>query len=261
MVWRKIFKSLVFPNFRSSLNRKNLYRKPSLTLNGELRITLKVAKHGFFKKIILYNFQSFTHWPNSSHFNDIFGKYRFNMNDNKPQHPSEDLMSPPKQVEGMKVLDRSKFKKRCQIPGIKIPHKSVRFVSKKMKSSMLKMPKLKSIAELDNNDEDSKSHKLLLLNPEQYKSVNNFSDDEKQIFQENEVDIDSFHQYDLELCYDNWTAPEVLRAVIPDPTVIVSGFSIIGHIAHLNLKKEAMEYKNIIGNIHDFFPPQSLLKS
>jgi hypothetical protein len=28
------------------------------------------------------------------------------MNDNKPQHPGEDLMSPPKQVEGMKVLDR-----------------------------------------------------------------------------------------------------------------------------------------------------------
>jgi hypothetical protein len=105
MVWRKIFKSLVFPNFRSSLNRKSLYRKPPLTLNGEIRITLKVAKHGFFEKIILYNFQSFTHWPNSSHFNDIFGKYRFNMNDNKPQHPGEDLMSPPKQVEGMKVLD------------------------------------------------------------------------------------------------------------------------------------------------------------
>lgn len=240
MVVRKIFKSLVF---RSLLNRKSLFRKQ----NGEIGITLKVAKHVFFEKLILYNFQSFKFWQNSSHFNDIFGKYRFNMNDDRPQHPGEDL-SPPKQVEGMKVLDRSKFKKRCKIPGIKIPHKSVRFVSKKMKSSMLKMPKLKSIAELDDDDEDSKSHKLLLLNPENYMSVHNFSDDQKQIFKENEVDIDSFHQYDFELCYDNWTAPEVLRSVIPDPTVSVSGFSIIGHIAHLNLKKEAMEYKNIIGN-------------
>lgn len=241
MVVRKIFKSLFF---RSLLNRKSLFRKQ----NGEIGITLKVAKHGFFEKLILYNFQSFKFWQNSSHFNDIFGKYRFNMNDDRPQHPGEDL-SPPKQVEGMKVLDRSKFKKRCKIPGIKIPHKSVRFVSKKMKSSMLKMPKLKSIAELDDDDEDNKSHKLLLLNPENYMSVHNFSDDQKQIFKENEVDIDSFHQYDFELCYDNWTAPEVLRAVIPDPTVSVSGFSIIGHIAHLNLKKEAMEYKNIIGEV------------
>lgn len=51
----------------------------------------------------------------------------------------------------------------------------------------------------------------------------------------------------VELNYDNWTAEEILKAVLPEDIPSVTGFSIVGHVAHLNLKETHSPYKTLIG--------------
>lgn len=55
---------------------------------------------------------------------------------------------------------------------------------------------------------------------------------------------------DVELTYDNWSAEEVLKAVLPEDVPSVTGFSIIGHVAHLNLKAAHAPFKSVIGQNH-----------
>ncbi|XP_071163743.1 tRNA (guanine(37)-N(1))-methyltransferase-like [Mytilus edulis] len=201
---------------------------------------LQVARYKFFDRIPLINLQAI-----SSNFYDIFNNLKFKM-DNIDSESEVSELCPPKHVIGMKVLDKSAFKRTCKIPGVKVPIKAIKQMSKCMKLSMLRMPKLKPIADLENFDPDFKSHKLFLLNPLKYKSLDDFSNEEKQMCNEADVDLTSFQKYDTELCYENWTASEIIPAIVKTN---VSGFSIIGHIAHLNLKDEVLQYKHIIGQV------------
>lgn len=244
MVLNKIIRICVC---RSSFrDGEHIIRKTILTEDGRTIKKLTVAKYGFLQKLLLNNLQSFTYWPISAHFNDILGKNRFKMGDD--DHDLLSDMGPPKRL-GMKVLDTSAFKKKCKINGIKVPLESISFINRKMKSSVFHMPKLNSIVDLREDDEDTKTHKLILLHPGKIKTANDFTDSDRHFLEEKKVNLNSFQQYNIELCYDNWTATEIIRAVLPDSTESISGFSIIGHIAHLNLKKEVMEYKNLIAKV------------
>lgn len=53
---------------------------------------------------------------------------------------------------------------------------------------------------------------------------------------------------DVTLSYANWTAEEVLRAVLGRPDA--SGFSVVGHILHLNLREHLEPYKALIGRVY-----------
>ncbi|XP_077494680.1 tRNA (guanine(37)-N(1))-methyltransferase-like isoform X2 [Amblyomma americanum] len=52
----------------------------------------------------------------------------------------------------------------------------------------------------------------------------------------------------VSLSYDNWTAEDVLRAVIGQPDA--SGYSIVGHVLHLNLREHLQPYKKLIGQVY-----------
>ncbi|KAH8027223.1 hypothetical protein HPB51_003676 [Rhipicephalus microplus] len=52
----------------------------------------------------------------------------------------------------------------------------------------------------------------------------------------------------VSLTYDNWTSEDILRAVIGQPDA--SGYSLIGHVLHLNLREHLQPYKKLIGQGH-----------
>lgn len=161
-----------------------------------------------------------------------------------------DSLTPPC-VAGMKSLDKSVFKKKCMIPGIKVPNKSVGIVTKKLKSSLIRLPKLKNVAELENTDADFSTHRLVLLDPVKYESSVDLGCEIESFLKENGVEINTFKHYDIELCYDNWSVSEIIKALLPELKTNISGFSVIGHIAHLNLKDEALDFKDLIGK-HEY---------
>lgn len=154
----------------------------------------------------------------------------------------------PESVRGMKILDKRAFTCSVQVPSLQVPLQRIgRFTKHSQHLSVLKKPGVKPIVDLDSNDPHAKTHKLLLLHPDEYSSESSFSWEVQQIFSANDVDISSWKIVDLILEYENWTHSEILKAILPEESDGVSGFSQIGHIVHLNLKDELLDYKEIIG--------------
>lgn len=74
-----------------------------------------------------------------------------------------------------------------------------------------------------------------------------FSAGDLQWMSEREIARTSHH---LQLGYPNWNVGAVLRAVLPTCVKEVpSAFETVGHIAHLNLREEHLEYKTLIGGL------------
>ena len=54
--------------------------------------------------------------------------------------------------------------------------------------------------------------------------------------------------YTVKLEYQHYSSRAILSAVLPeDIDEIPTGFEVVGHIAHLNLRKEVLPYKALIG--------------
>ena len=51
----------------------------------------------------------------------------------------------------------------------------------------------------------------------------------------------------IDLEFANYTASQVFSSVLPDNVPSVSSFATIGHVAHLNLKREHEPFRQIIG--------------
>ena len=74
-----------------------------------------------------------------------------------------------------------------------------------------------------------------------------FSPEDLQWLSEHGV-VRTSHQ--LQLSYSNWGVGAVLRAVLPSHVgEVPSAFETVGHIAHLNLREEHLEYKHLIGGL------------
>ena len=156
-------------------------------------------------------------------------------------------LCPPAAVRGMTKLDKDAFGNTVSIPAVRIPLKSIKHVSKVMKSYFLKIPKVKPIVELSNTDPEKTFTRLVLLNPAKCSHADDLPEEAKAVLKTIGVKMEHFEYFVLDLKYENWSIHDVLRAVLPQNTENVSGFSIIGHIAHLNLKPEVEDYKYLIG--------------
>ena len=49
--------------------------------------------------------------------------------------------------------------------------------------------------------------------------------------------------------YNYFTADQVLTSLLPENVTIPSGFALVGHIAHVNLRDEQLPYKHVIGRV------------
>lgn len=66
-----------------------------------------------------------------------------------------------------------------------------------------------------------------------------------------EQELISVIPFQLHLDYGYWTYHDIISAILPedDQGEIPSGFSQVGHVAHLNLRDEYLKYKNLIAEI------------
>ena len=110
------------------------------------------------------------------------------------------------------------------------------------------MQGIKPVAELAEGKPGRDNSRLFLFDPEKYKSKEALYEVAKQGIDELGIDLNSWEVMEIELKYLNWHYDEILRAILPEETDGVGGFSVIGHILHINLKDELLPYKQIIGN-------------
>ncbi|XP_048218038.1 tRNA (guanine(37)-N1)-methyltransferase [Perognathus longimembris pacificus] len=155
-----------------------------------------------------------------------------------------ELFSPPPGVRGMTKLDRTAFKKTVTIPVLKAKKEIVNRLMRSLKRAALQRPGMKRVIE-DPEDEESR---LIMLDP--YKMFTHESFEEAELSILNQLNVNpQLSKYTLELTYENFKSEEILRAVLPEGQDVTSGFSRVGHIAHLNLRDHQLPFKHLIGQV------------
>ncbi|KAJ2777583.1 tRNA(m(1)G37)methyltransferase, partial [Coemansia linderi] len=153
-------------------------------------------------------------------------------------------MFKPQVQRGMKELDRSAFTLTRSVVALRVPTKSVGLIKSDLASDVLRVHKVLNVVS-DNSGQND--HKLVLLRPEiTTTSLDEASDQLRALVQKNGWETLT---HSVTMGYDNWTADEILKAVLPDPTQAPTAYEQIGHIAHMNLRDEYLEYKAIIGQV------------
>ena len=91
---------------------------------------------------------------------------------------------------------------------------------------------------------------LITLSVSYNPTVNVTSVSAKRVFYICLFQIDySIDSLAVSLTYDNWTADEIIRSVLPGDVPHVTGFTVVGHVAHLNLKEQHADYRYLIGKM------------
>ncbi|KAI9503119.1 tRNA(m(1)G37)methyltransferase [Coemansia spiralis] len=152
------------------------------------------------------------------------------------------LLRPPVH-RGMKELDKSAFNLTLPVTALRVSTKSVGQIKVELADDVFKLPKLRNVIE----DESSNDHRIVLLKPEiSSTSLDEASDRLKALAKENGWQTLT---HNVTVGYDHWSADEILKAILPDPSQAPTSYEQIGHIAHMNLRDEYLEYKDLIGQV------------
>jgi tRNA (guanine37-N1)-methyltransferase len=145
------------------------------------------------------------------------------------------------------LIDKSIFDQSIRLVAINIPAKLCTVYLNEFKDFLLKRPRMKRIYDAEKDGVRDSERRLLVLTedmgddlqlpklPESLKAFNVENNGIPEIFM-------------LKVSYENIPVEEVLRKILPAEIVeIPSSFEQVGHIAHLNLREEVLQYKNLIG--------------
>ncbi|KAI5212504.1 hypothetical protein E4T38_00512 [Aureobasidium subglaciale] len=155
---------------------------------------------------------------------------------------AEDMFRPPVN-RAMRVLDRSFFQK-------KIPISAARVVDNKTIS--------KCRAELFRSKDALLLERYQIVRPDPVESeakVGKKCADypwSKTVSEMEKSNMIKVVPYEISLDYDYWDYQDIASAVLPqseEHDEIPSGFTLVGHVAHLNLRDQYMPHKNIIGEM------------
>lgn len=142
---------------------------------------------------------------------------------------------PPDDVRGMKIFKIDKFTKSVTVPVIVINKNNVETANRVLKNYIIKIKNFKSIRNGSNECEC-----VFFLDPTKFSSCDDFKLD----FVSNQ----NLNYEAIKLSYDNWNHDEILKAVLPEKSML-SSYSTIGSIVHVNLKPELLDYKDVIGQV------------
>ncbi|XP_002134903.3 tRNA (guanine(37)-N1)-methyltransferase [Drosophila pseudoobscura] len=146
---------------------------------------------------------------------------------------------PPASVRGMRELQRAEFQKRVQVPQLRVPEQQVQRVIPLVKKFLLKMEHMHPVRAVDKSRE-------ILLHPMPIKAWESLPTED---LQKQQVTQENFSFVELELNYENWSANEILKSVLPEEEEGMTSYSRIGHIVHLNLRDHLLPYKQLIGEV------------
>ncbi|XP_072127477.1 tRNA (guanine(37)-N(1))-methyltransferase isoform X1 [Mobula birostris] len=155
-----------------------------------------------------------------------------------------DLYVPAAAVRGLTQLNRELFQKTVALPALKVRKDLINKVMKPLRNIAIKRPGLKRVVE-DSKDE---MYRFILMDPNKISCSESFGAVERAVLKEYNVDP-QIHLYNLEMTYEHFKPEEILKAVLPEGQDVTTGFSRIGHIAHMNLRDHQLPYKHLIGQV------------
>lgn len=165
----------------------------------------------------------------------------------------------------MKVLERSFFITKIPLCIVQFADpKNISLFSKNFRESILRVPRIPHVVrlgQLGGSAPSAQGKSLACDNGIVVKGVllNDSISSVEEASQKLSKDAQEFLRktqakiipYEYVLDYDFWKAEEILRAVLPVEFLdeIPTGFTVTGHIAHLNLRQEFKPYSALIGQV------------
>ncbi|KAJ3249392.1 tRNA(m(1)G37)methyltransferase [Chytriomyces hyalinus] len=152
------------------------------------------------------------------------------------------MLNPPVNKGLLSLGDKQRlFTRTLSLVALRVPAALCNRAMQTLPPHLLDIPRIRSVVQ----DPLSLTSKLVLLNhaissDSVPQSVRDFAA---------EINADFVHDFPLNLEYDYWTADQILRSILPDELNVPSSFELIGHIAHMNLRKEYLPFKNIVGEV------------
>ncbi|KAJ1815379.1 tRNA(m(1)G37)methyltransferase [Coemansia sp. RSA 2598] len=143
----------------------------------------------------------------------------------------------------MKELDRAAFSLIIPVVALRVPTKTVGRIKAEISSDVLKIPKLRNVV----NDGKNNEYKMVLLDSSiSSTDLGGASEKLRNLVKQDKLEA-VHHQVTLN--YEHWSADEILKAVLPDSSEAPTSYEQIGHIAHMNLRDQYLEYKYLIGQV------------
>ncbi|MCJ1351620.1 MAG: tRNA(m(1)G37)methyltransferase [Icmadophila ericetorum] len=161
-----------------------------------------------------------------------------------------DEMFRPPVNRSMRILDRSFFKKKVPLAAAQVlDNRRIPEVRTALKEDILRVERISAVR-VDPETKDKKTGaKSLYLKPEiRPTDTSTWSTKLHQLVTENQVHV---LPVELDLNYDYWTYYDIISSILPldDHDNIPKGFTVAGHIAHLNLREPYLPYKKLIADI------------
>ena len=169
------------------------------------------------------------------------------------------------------VLDRDSFKQNIDLLALRIPAKQCSNYLNKFKDFLFERPRFKRIYE---SPDGNSAYRLLLLTESikteeelvqrlpkdlidfHNEQVNDAreANDERPVEEGGKIEehqgLQSVHIHQITLGYEHFGADEVLNRLLGGLVEEVpTAFEQAGHIAHMNLRDEALPYKKIVGQV------------
>lgn len=195
----------------------------------------------------------------------------------------ESIFKLPPEIKGMKKLNKSAFETKMKLPCVIVDHTDLHRLMYLLKRFIFKMQKFNSVQDYDEanvvhkSDElkprvvttgrpdgnfncfpskiyqtegyafkhNSKS-KVILLNPAHVEKFEDFGEDNLEALASANLTVKNFAYCEATLTYDNFSAEEILKAILPS---MLSSFTSVGHIVQCNLREEHNDFKFIIGQV------------
>ncbi|KAL8699644.1 MAG: hypothetical protein Q9224_001322 [Gallowayella concinna] len=150
----------------------------------------------------------------------------------------------------MRILDRAFFQKDISLAAACVlDSKKIATCREDLHNDILKLERLPPIRPVQSNISGDKSTKCLLLNPRtKTDDESSWSPKLQDLVKARQVLVAPYH---LRLDYSYWTYYDIVSAIIPETKhdEIPVGFSVVGHVAHLNLRDQYLPYKTLIASV------------
>ncbi|OQO06231.1 hypothetical protein B0A48_08819 [Cryoendolithus antarcticus] len=167
----------------------------------------------------------------------------------------------------MRTLDRNSFRKVIPLHAARVPeNKNISKVRSELERSKdaLHQDRLGSVFPDPDRDRAKSGTKCVLLRPGRRKEATETGDNPHDgaevtspplyssvldaLLEQNIIDL---VPYSLYLDYSYWTYHDIISAILPEDELgeVPSGFSQVGHVAHLNLRDEYLKYKHLVGEV------------
>lgn len=145
----------------------------------------------------------------------------------------------------MTHLDRAFFQRTLSL--VEAHFKEPQLVGQFIKRHAVDMLKLKKVRNV-HRYEDGTRGVILRENVNNLDEVSKLTPEGLSFLRNNDVTL---KPYELIIGYDFWKAEEILSAILPEQFLdeVPSGFTITGHIAHLNLRDEFKPFGELIGQV------------